>query len=114
MAGIDIDRPHQLGLDRARELALQWAARAEDEFGMAFTLQDEGDHTTVHFKRSGVSGSLRVTAQAFELRARLGLLLGAFRQTIEAQIEQNLDALLAEEGAVPPAAGHTPTAREAE
>jgi putative polyhydroxyalkanoate system protein len=107
MADIDLERTHRLGLDRARDLARQWVAQAQDDFGMACTMEEGADGDTVHFKRSGVSGTLRVTAEAFELHARLGMLLGAFKQTIETQIESNLDTLLAngEAGSgMPPAA----------
>lgn len=107
MAHIDLERSHHLGLDRARELAREWVEQAEADFGMACTLEPGEDEDTVHFKRSGVSGTLRVTAQAFELQARLGMLLGAFKQSIETQIKQNLDTLLAREEAgsgAPPSA----------
>ena len=45
--------------------------------------------------RSGVSGSLHVTKDTFELDAKLGFLLGAFKDRIEGEIVKNLDALLA-------------------
>jgi Putative polyhydroxyalkanoic acid system protein (PHA_gran_rgn) len=38
---------------------------------------------------------LIVEAHQFTLDAKLGFLLGAFSRTIEAEIEKNLDALLA-------------------
>lgn len=98
MADIVLHRTHQLGLTRAREIAWQWAEEAEAQFGMECTV-DEGDHEdSVYFTRSGVKGTLRVTGESFDLEARLGILLGAFRGTIEAEIEKNLDALLAREG----------------
>jgi len=39
-----------------------------------------------------------IAADHFELDATLGFLLGAFSKTIEAEIERNLDDLLAAEG----------------
>ncbi len=106
MADIALERTHGLGLPRARQLARQWAEQAEQEFGMACTVEEGEDEDRVHFKRSGVSGTLCVGAQTFELQARLGMLLGAFKNSIESQIEQNLDALLAKETQAPgPAAG---------
>jgi putative polyhydroxyalkanoate system protein len=63
----------------------------------------EGDFSdTVEFTRSGVNGTLVVAADHFELKARLGFLLGAFSQTIETEIQKNLDELLA---AAPPKSG---------
>jgi len=46
------------------------------------------------FARSGVTGTLTVAADHFDLHAKLGFLLGAFSKTIEHEIEQNLDKLL--------------------
>ena len=95
MADIRIHRPHRLGLAKAREVAWQWAEEAERRFDMSCTVieGDEGD--TVEFQRAGVEGRLLVRADRFDLEARLGFLLGAFSSRIEAEIERNLDALLA-------------------
>jgi putative polyhydroxyalkanoate system protein len=49
----------------------------------------------VQFARSGVNGTLRVSADHFELDAKLGFLLGAFKERIEGEIVKNLDELLA-------------------
>jgi putative polyhydroxyalkanoate system protein len=97
MPAISLHRKHRLGLQRAREVAWQWAEHAEQKFGMECTVEEGEREDIVHFERSGVAGELRVSAEAFEIDARLGLLLGAFAQTIEAEIEKNLDALLAAE-----------------
>ena len=57
---------------------------------------EEGDvEDEVCFKRSGVTGTLRVNKASFELDAQLGFLLGAFKDKIEAEIVKNLDQLLA-------------------
>lgn len=62
---------------------------------MACTVEKGRDGDIVRFTRSGVNGTLEVSANAFELHAKLGLLLGAFKGHIEAEIVKNLDALLA-------------------
>lgn len=49
----------------------------------------------VQFKRSGASGVLKVDKDHFELDAKLGILLGAFKDRIEAEIVRNLEDLLA-------------------
>ena len=41
-----------------------------------------------------MSGTLTVTPDSFALQARLGFLLGAFKDTIEGEIVKNLDQLL--------------------
>ncbi len=95
MADIRIHRKHDLGLARARKIAWQWAEEVEQRFDMACTVI-EGEHMdTVEFTRTGVHGRLLVAADHFDLDARLGFLLGAFARTIEAEIEKNLDDLLA-------------------
>ena len=62
---------------------------------MECTVYEGEDSDTIEFTRSGVKGELIVSADAFELQAKLGLLLGALRGTIEKEISQELDKLLA-------------------
>lgn len=95
MAEIHIHREHALGLKKAREIAVRWAEQVEKKFDMACTLQEAEGRTTVAFTRSGVKGELTVQADQFNLVAQLGFLLGAFKHTIEAEIEKELDGLLA-------------------
>ena len=95
MPDIRIHRDHRLGLKKAREVALQWAEEVEAKFAMECTILEGQTSDTVTFMRTGVAGELVVAADHFDLEARLGFLLGAFSKTIEAEIEKNLDALLA-------------------
>ncbi len=95
MADIHIRRDHTLGLKKARELAWAWAENVESKFQMACTVVEGKSSDTVEFKRSGVTGTLDVSAKHFELNAKLGFLLGAFKGTIESEIEKELDKLLA-------------------
>ena len=95
MADLHIHREHNLGLAGARKVALEWAEHVEQEFDMECSIEEGDTSDTVHFTRSGVKGTLDVSADAFELHAKLGLLLGAFKGRIEAEIVKNLDTLLA-------------------
>jgi putative polyhydroxyalkanoate system protein len=95
MADIHIERKHSLGLPEARKLAFRWAEMAEEKFDMACTYEEGDTEDLVSFTRSGVSGELKVTPTRLELDAKLGFLLGAFKDRIESEIVQNLDALLA-------------------
>ena len=95
MADIHIERDHALGMAAARKLAWRWAEQAENDFDMSCTYEEGKTMDEVQFTRSGVSGCLRVTATGFELDAKLGFLLGAFKERIEAEIVKNLDTLLA-------------------
>ena len=114
MADIHIHREHQLGLTKARRIALQWAEQAEAEFDMDCTILEGETSDTVEFTRSGVKGELKVEAHQFTLDAKLGFLLGAFSKSIESEIEKNLDALLAAGApAAKKAAAKKPPARPA-
>ena len=108
MADIKIHRDHALGLKRAREIAWAWAEQAEAKFDMACTVLEGKTSDTVEFVRSGVKGELIVAADHFDLHAKLGLLLGAFKGQIEREIQGELDALLAAE----PAAKKKPAAKK--
>jgi putative polyhydroxyalkanoate system protein len=100
MPDIKLHRKHDLGLAKARKLAWAWAEKVEQKFGMECTVIEGETGDTVEFTRSGVSGELIVAPDHFDLTARLGLLLGAFSKTIEAEVEKELDALLGREPAV--------------
>lgn len=95
MPGLHIHREHELGLERAREIAWQWAVEAEEKFAMECTVIEGDTCDTVEFTRTGVSGRLIVAADHFDLDAKLGILLGAFARTIEVEIRKTLDDLLA-------------------
>ena len=101
MADINIHREHTLGLAKARKVAWQWAEDVEQKFGMECTVLEGKTSDTVEFTRAGVNGELIVAADHFDLKAKLGFLLGVFAKTIEAEILNNLDALLAKSSAKP-------------
>jgi putative polyhydroxyalkanoate system protein len=107
---IRIHREHRLGLAKARKIAWKWAEEVEQQFGMDCSVLEGETSDTVEFTRSGVNGRLIVAADHFDLDAKLGFLLGAFSRTIEAQIEKNLDELLAGETAGTSAAAKAPKA----
>jgi putative polyhydroxyalkanoate system protein len=95
VADINIHREHRLGLAKARKVAWQWAEDVEKQFGMECSVLEGETSDTVSFTRSGVNGELIVAADHFDLKAKLGFLLGAFSKTIEAEILKKLDTLLA-------------------
>lgn len=94
MADIHIHRDHSLGLAKAREIAWAWAEQVEAKFDMECTVLEGKTSDTVEFTRSGVKGELIVAADHFELTAKLGFLLGAFKATIEGEVQKELDKLL--------------------
>ena len=100
MADIHIERQHGMSLAQARKAAFQWAEQAEEKFDMECSYEEGGTSDEVIFKRSGVNGTLTVTADTFELKAKLGFLLGAFKDRIEGEIVKNLDALISKKAPI--------------
>lgn len=104
MANLHIRREHSLSLAAARKIAQKWAQQVEADFGMQCSYTQGSKEDNVSFTRSGVNGVLHVTGDHFDLDAKLGFLLGAFKGRIEAEIVKNLDDLLAPQAAAKPAA----------
>ncbi len=103
MPDIHIERSHALGLTRAREVAHQWVAQAERDYGLACRY-DAGDTCDrVQFSGAGVGGTVEVTGDSFALHAQLGFLFGSFSAAIEQKVARNLDELLGQEA--PPQPG---------
>lgn len=96
VADLHIVRKHALGLAQARKIAFQWAEQVENDLGMDCTYEEGRSADKVCFSRSGVAGELQVTKDSFELDAKLGFLIGAFKNRIEAEITQMLNQLLPE------------------
>ena len=94
MPDIHIHRDHHLGLKEARKVAFSWAEKAEEKLDMECVYEEGDTEDLLRFTRAGVKGTLLVDARQFELRAHLGLLLGAFKDRIESEIAAQLDALL--------------------
>ncbi len=95
MADINITRQHGMTLADARKAAFKWAEQAEAKFDMECTYAEGETSDECSFTRSGVTGTLTVDKDTFELTAKLGFLLGAFKDKIEGEIVKNLDALIA-------------------
>ena len=95
MPDIHIRRDHELGLEAARSVAQRWMEDTRDRLGMTCACDAGAQADTIRFERAGASGTVEVSGHCFELRARLGFLLGAFSERIEQEITRNLDELLA-------------------
>ena len=94
MADIQITRQHSMTLADARKAAFKWAEQAEAKFDMECTYEEGQTSDECSFTRSGVSGTLVVDKDNFVLNAKLGFLIGAFKDKIESEIVKNLDALI--------------------
>ncbi len=94
MPDIHLMREHTLGLPAARKVASAWADQLRDEFGMDCRLDNGVSSDILHFSRTGVSGTLEYSDSRFALDARLGFLLAAYKDRIEAEVSSKLDRLL--------------------
>jgi putative polyhydroxyalkanoate system protein len=110
MPDIALQRTHALGMAKARKVAFAWAEQAEKQFDMACTYEEGKAEDVVTFTRSGVNGTLKVTKDRFDLHAKLGFLLGAFKDRIQGEIENNLDQLLGASAPASASSSTTPTA----
>ncbi len=100
MAEINITRQHGMSMADARKAAFKWAEQAEEKFDMECTYEEGASFDECSFSRSGVSGTLVVHQETFELNAKLGFFLGAFKDKIESEIVKNLDALISSKGSI--------------
>jgi len=85
MANLKFEREHNMGLDGARDAA----QRVADEMADHYDFSNEWHGDVLHFKRSGVKGTLSIEGDRIELNAKLGVLLSAFAPKIQAQLDQN-------------------------
>ena len=97
MADLNLHRDHNLGLARARKVALKWAEHVEKKLEMECTLIEGETSDTLEFTRSGVNGRMIVAADHFEVEAKLGLMFRPFLGMIEAETRKQLDSALAKE-----------------
>ena len=97
MADLQLRREHNLGLARARKVALKWAEHVEKKLEMECTLIEGETSDTLEFKRSGVDGRMIVAADHFDVEAKLGLMFRPFLGMIEAETRKQLDEALAKE-----------------
>ncbi len=112
MADLHIVRKHTLGLARARKVAFSWAEQVERDIAMECTYEEGRTADLVRFTRSGVHGELHVRKDEFELDAKLGFLLGAFKGRIEGEIVKMLDDLLPPGGTPKKAGAPKPVAHK--
>ncbi len=99
MADLKLHRDHDLGIARARKVAIKWAEYVEKKLEMECTLIEGDEHDVLEFTRSGVDGRMIVAGDYFDLEAKLGFLLRPFAGTIEAEASKQLDEVLAKEAA---------------
>ncbi|MDM0114707.1 polyhydroxyalkanoic acid system family protein [Variovorax sp. J22R133] len=95
---IHIKREHDLGMTRARKVAEQWAEQVKREHGLTCTLTRGRTEDVTAFAKPGLNGTVTVTSHTVVLEAKLGFLLGLFRQRITDAVTRVLDGLLGDAG----------------
>ncbi len=88
MSKIDIRHAHSLAPNQAHQAVQEVADKLSERFGMEYVW--DGD-STLHFNRSGVDGHIELEPQQLRVTAQLGILLGALKGPIEAEIRRVLD-----------------------
>jgi putative polyhydroxyalkanoate system protein len=91
MADIRMIKYHSLPMAQARALVQQ----AADDLAEEYDLTSQWAGNTLHFRRSGVQGEMRVTDSEIDLEVTLGFLLKAFKSKFVEHIEHNFERLLA-------------------
>lgn len=86
MPKIDIHQTHQLPLEQARAKVDQVAQRMLEKFDTTSHWKND----TLHFSRSGVKGSIAVTADSVDVHAELGMMLSPLKGMVEQEIRRKL------------------------
>ena len=71
------------------------ADKMAEKLGEQFDLTGDWDGDTLKFSRSGVNGTLKISATAMDLEVTLGFMLKMMKGTIEPAINTQLDKVLA-------------------
>jgi len=87
MSSIRISRVHGTTVKKAREAVEEIAAELADEFD----IHCEWEGSTLHFRRSGVEGTMTVGRKTLEIDATLGMLVGMLKSRIEREIHRYCD-----------------------
>jgi putative polyhydroxyalkanoate system protein len=90
MPDIRMIKYHSLPMADARALV----QKAADDLAADYDLTSRWAGDTLHFRRSGVEGAMRVTESEIDLEVTLGFLLKAFKSKFVENIERNFDTLL--------------------
>ena len=76
---------------RRNKLVGQWAAA---KMGLTCKHQEGAEQDVISFERSGVNGTMTVTANSFDVNIKLGLMMKAFKPMIEAEIAKNVSRMV--------------------
>jgi putative polyhydroxyalkanoate system protein len=106
VSDISIKRAHNTTVAEAKKVA----DKVADKLAKDYQLKSSWAGDVLNFARSGVNGSLAVTAKDIKVDVKLGFLMAAFKGPIQKAMEENLEKLLrspAKEAAKPTAKAAT-------
>lgn len=86
MPRIDIHARHTMSREAAQEAADELAQDLAEKFAIDYGW----DEDTIHFERTGVSGSIKVDGKQIHILAELGFLLSMFKERFESEIRRYL------------------------
>ncbi|HET9836546.1 MAG TPA: polyhydroxyalkanoic acid system family protein [Rhodanobacteraceae bacterium] len=87
MARIDITRRHGLGHERARAIV----DRIGQDLIRRYAVQTQWQGDTLLVRRGGIEGRIEVGDDSVRMHARLGLMVGMLKGTIEQEIQRQFD-----------------------
>ena len=87
MASIDIQRSHSKPLKDAKKSVERVAKHINDKFDVEY----QWDENTLNFSRSGVDGSIAVTAKDLHVSVNLSFMLMMIKSSVENEIHRYLD-----------------------
>ena len=97
MADLTLHRDHQLGLERARKVAHQWAEDVQRKLEMTSTLTTSEESDLLEFTRPGCAGRMSVTATAIDVEVQVGMMFKPFLGMISTEVAKRLDRALERE-----------------
>ena len=87
MAVIFIAKKHQLPHDKAKEAA----EKVAKDLNKRFDLNYDWNGDNIEFRRSGLSGTLKVGKREVRLDCELGFVLSLLKPNIEAEVHRQFD-----------------------
>lgn len=87
MSSIVISRTHGTTVKKAKEAVEAIAAELSQEFDVTY----EWEGATLHFRRSGVDGTMKVGRKNLDIEAELGFLVSMLKPKIEREIHRFCD-----------------------
>lgn len=94
MSDISFQKEHDLGLDKARQLAQEWMDDAAKKLGLQCKCEQGADKDTITFERAGVTGKMLVSGTSFDLDIDLNIMMKAFKPMVEAEVSKNLNRII--------------------